>query len=149
MESPNSGLRRATVASWALTGIGVAGVAAASALAYADTLKPVAETSTQTAGQRADDGGAASTQAVDVPVVIPTPVPPPPPPPVTSEPAVPRSTPTQSAEDAPAVVRKPAASAPSTTKTAPAPSTTRRINTPTIVQSPKYSPSHISVSRGS
>ena len=42
MHSPRSGFRRATVASLALAGIGVAGVAGASALAYADTLKPAA-----------------------------------------------------------------------------------------------------------
>ncbi|NTY61537.1 hypothetical protein [Mycolicibacterium sphagni] len=40
MNSPRSGFRRAAVASWALAGIGVAGVAGASALAYADTLRP-------------------------------------------------------------------------------------------------------------
>ena len=40
MNSPRSGFRRAAVASWTLAGIGVAGVAGASALAYADTYKP-------------------------------------------------------------------------------------------------------------
>lgn len=40
MSSPRSGFRRAAVASWALSGIGVAGVAGASALAYADTVRP-------------------------------------------------------------------------------------------------------------
>lgn len=40
MTSPRSGFRRAAVASWTLAGIGVAGVAGASALAYADTYKP-------------------------------------------------------------------------------------------------------------
>jgi periplasmic protein TonB len=44
MTSPRSGFRRAAVASWTLAGIGVAGVAGASALAYAGTYKaPVAE----------------------------------------------------------------------------------------------------------
>ena len=43
MNSPRSGFRRAAVASWALAGIGVAGVAGASQLAYAGTLKPAAE----------------------------------------------------------------------------------------------------------
>lgn len=40
MNSPRSGFRRAAVASWTLAGIGIAGVAGASALAYADTYKP-------------------------------------------------------------------------------------------------------------
>jgi outer membrane biosynthesis protein TonB len=40
MDSPRSGFRRAAAASWALAGIGVAGVAGASALAYGDTVKP-------------------------------------------------------------------------------------------------------------
>ena len=42
MDSPRSGFRRAAIASWALAGIGVAGVAGASALAYTETLKPAA-----------------------------------------------------------------------------------------------------------
>ncbi|AKK26139.1 hypothetical protein [Mycobacterium sp. EPa45] len=41
MDSPRSGFRRAAVTSWALAGIGIAGVAGASALAYGDTVKPV------------------------------------------------------------------------------------------------------------
>lgn len=43
MRSPRSGFRRVTVTSWALAGIGVAGVAGASHLAYTGTLKSVAE----------------------------------------------------------------------------------------------------------
>lgn len=42
MNSPRSGFRRAAIASWALAGLGAAGVAGTSALAYSDTLKPVA-----------------------------------------------------------------------------------------------------------
>ena len=42
MHSPRSGFRRAAVASWALAGLGITGVAGASALAYADTVKPAA-----------------------------------------------------------------------------------------------------------
>lgn len=42
MTSPRSGFRRAAIASWALAGLGVAGVAGASEMAYADTLKPPA-----------------------------------------------------------------------------------------------------------
>lgn len=40
MTSPRSGFRRTAIASWALAGIGMAGVAGTSALAYAGTLKP-------------------------------------------------------------------------------------------------------------
>lgn len=54
MKSPRSGFRRAAAASWALAGIGVAGVAGASALAYGDTLKPVADAVPQTAEPSAD-----------------------------------------------------------------------------------------------
>lgn len=43
MNSPRSGFRRAAVASWTLAGLGVAGVAGASALAYAGTVKPAVE----------------------------------------------------------------------------------------------------------
>ena len=42
MSNPRSGFRRAAATSWALAGIGVAGVAGASALAYAETVKPAA-----------------------------------------------------------------------------------------------------------
>jgi hypothetical protein len=50
MDSPRLGFRRAAVTSWALVGVGVAGVAAASALAYADTVKPaVADVGTDAA----------------------------------------------------------------------------------------------------
>ena len=40
MDSPRLGFRRAAATSWALVGVGVAGVAGASALAYTDTVKP-------------------------------------------------------------------------------------------------------------
>ncbi len=40
MDTPRQGFRRAAVTSWALVGLGVAGVAGASALAYSDTVKP-------------------------------------------------------------------------------------------------------------
>ena len=40
MNAPRSGFRRTAIATWALAGIGVAGVAGASKLAYADTVKP-------------------------------------------------------------------------------------------------------------
>ena len=41
VDSSRSGFRRAAAASWALAGIGIAGVAGASVLAYGDTVKPV------------------------------------------------------------------------------------------------------------
>lgn len=43
MNTPRSGFRRAAIASWALAGLGAAGVAGASALAYGDTVKPAAQ----------------------------------------------------------------------------------------------------------
>jgi hypothetical protein len=39
MSTPRSGFRRAAATSWTLAGLGIAGVAGASALAYADTVK--------------------------------------------------------------------------------------------------------------
>ena len=39
MKTPRSGFRRAAATSWTLAGLGIAGVAGASALAYADTVK--------------------------------------------------------------------------------------------------------------
>ncbi len=63
MTSPRSGFRRAAVASWTLAGLGVAGVAGASALAYADTYKPpVAEATAPEAVEPA---------VVDAPVNLP------------------------------------------------------------------------------
>ncbi|MCX2933544.1 hypothetical protein ORI20_25040 [Mycobacterium sp. CVI_P3] len=40
MDSPRSGFLRAAATSWTLAGIGVAGVAGASVVAYGDTVKP-------------------------------------------------------------------------------------------------------------
>ena len=63
MNTPRSGFRRAAVASWTLAGIGVAGVAGASALAYADTYRPpVAEATAPEAVEPA---------VVDAPVNLP------------------------------------------------------------------------------
>jgi len=39
MDSPQVGFRRAAVASWALVGVGIAGVLGGSVLAYADTIE--------------------------------------------------------------------------------------------------------------
>jgi len=70
MSSPRSGFRRAAIASWLLAGIGVAGVAGASQLAYAGTLKPVAEE------QPAEEQPAAA--AIPAPPAAPVDVPAPP-----------------------------------------------------------------------
>jgi protein TonB len=63
MTSPRSGFRRAAIASWTLAGFGVAGVAGASALAYADTYRPpVAEATAPEAVEPA---------VIDAPVNLP------------------------------------------------------------------------------
>lgn len=68
MNSPRSGFRRAAVASWALAGLGAAGVAGASALAYGDTAKP-------TPAQDAVQNVAPVKQpAVSLPTTAPAPV---------------------------------------------------------------------------
>jgi protein TonB len=157
MDSPRSGFRRATGASWALVGLGVAGVVGTSALAYADTVKPPAAEAPVFAIEQAAPQPD-PTPVVDLPqlpnVVTTTAEPPPPPsPPVTDSPPAPEKTvqqqqittrqqeiaPQQTVEQAPA----------STTHQAPAPTTTRRRNlTPTTVMAPNFSP-HVTVSRGS
>jgi protein TonB len=146
MDSPRQGFRRAAVASWALVGVGIAGVTGMSALAYADTFKPAADVPSDVSVSEPE------------PVQAPTePVPPPPdfasttdapPPPPVPEPTAPEYTPTYTPE--PTVERAPAP----VTREAPAPApstppTTKRRNaTPTTVMAPNYSP-HITVSRGS
>jgi hypothetical protein len=159
MDSPRSGFRRAAVTSWALAGLGIAGVAGASALAYADTFKP---------------------SVTEAPIVVvepalpelgPTPVldvPQPPVPLATPNDAPPLVTPGTSIVQAPATQETPPpdytpqqtyaprqsyepAPAPVTQEsTAPsAPPTTRRRDlTPTTVMAPNYSP-HVTVSHGS
>ena len=90
MTSPRSGFRRAAVASWTLAGIGVAGVAGASALAYADTYKPpVVEATAPEAVQPAVVDAPVNLPPAP-PVVVPpptvdTPPPPPAPEPVATE----------------------------------------------------------------
>lgn len=83
MSSPRSGFRRAALASWALAGIGVAGVAGASALAYGDTLKPVADATPQTVDPIVD-----SVQVTE-PVLTPAPLPQAPPAEPTQQTSVP------------------------------------------------------------
>jgi protein TonB len=152
MDSPRSGFRRATAASWTLVALGVAGVAGASRLAYADTYKPPA----------AED----PVYVVEAPVpeIVPAPLPalppppladlvtttvdvPPPPPPVADALPMPVYTPTytqrQPVVQAAAPVPKPAPSvAPK-----PATSTKTRRAAPVIVMPPKAVP-HVTA-RGS
>jgi protein TonB len=166
MDSPRLGFRRAAVTSWALVGVGIAGVAGASALAYADTVKPVA----------ADVGADAAipTQEELVPspaenlppapeVVTTAEDPPPPPIPATTAPPAPEYTPQTTVEQPPVATYTPAPDytpeptveqAPPVTHQAPAtqaqapPTTKRRNLTPTTVMAPNYSP-HVTISHGS
>lgn len=159
MNSPRSGFRRAAATSWALAGVGVAGVAGASTLAYADTFKPPIQTPAEVAIPAAPDdfGPPSAVDSTPVPDAATPTVDPPPDPapvttetphalaPVTAEAPVQRYPPEQTYEQAPAPVTH---VAPAPTKVSTAPTTKRRVNTPTMVQSPNYSP-HVSVSRGS
>jgi len=88
MNSPRSGFRRAAVASWTLAGLGIAGVAGASALAYADTYRPpVAEAPAPDAVEPA---------VIDAPVSLP-----PAPPVVLPPPTVDAPLPAPAATEAP------------------------------------------------
>jgi hypothetical protein len=153
MDSPRSGFRRAAVTSWALAGLGIAGVASASALAYADTFKPqVTEAPIAVVEPALPELG--PTPARDVPqppVPLATPNDPPPlvtpgttieQSPATHETQPPEYTPQQSYEPAPAPVTRE-----SKAPTAP-PTTRRRDLTPTTVMAPNYSP-RVTVSHGS
>jgi outer membrane biosynthesis protein TonB len=149
MDSPRSGFRRAAAASWALAGIGVAGVAGASTLAYADTFKPAAEAPAEEAITTApEDLGPPPAVDVPVPEVVPTTLEPPPAPalpPVTTEAPVQKYTPSQTYQQAPSPITN---QAPAPTRVTTAPTTTHHVNTPTTVKSPNYSP-HVTLSRGS
>ncbi|BBY63838.1 hypothetical protein MHEL_20810 [Mycolicibacterium helvum] len=71
------------MASWALSGIGVAGVAGASALAYADTVRPVPAEAPAADSVAGDPATSPVVYGPAVPeAVSPTDTPPPPPPPV-------------------------------------------------------------------
>jgi periplasmic protein TonB len=92
MTSPRSGFRRAAVASWTLAGIGVAGVAGASALAYAETYRPpVVEATAPEAVEPA---------VIDAPLNLP-PAPPVVVPPPTADAPPPPPTPESAATEAP------------------------------------------------
>lgn len=153
MNSPRSGFHRATAASWALAGLGVAGIAGASSLAYGDTFKPAPEAPVRVAT-------AAAPEVPDLPAapeVATTPAAPPPvpvavttepsPPPVVADAPVRQYPPKQANEQAPASGTR-ESHAPAPTTAASTPSTTRHVKPPTIVNSPNYSP-HVTISRGS
>jgi hypothetical protein len=166
MDSPRLGFRRAAVASWALVGVGIAGVAAASALAYADTVKPaVADVGTDAAIPTHEE--LIPSQAENLPpapdVVTTTEGPPPTPISATTAPPPPEYTPQTTVEQPPLANYTPAPDytpeptveqAPPATHKAPAtqaqapPTTKRRNLTPTTVMAPNYSP-HVTISHGS
>ena len=153
MDSPRLGFRRAAITSWALVGVGVTGVAGASALAYTDTVKPaVADVGADAAIPA--PGELVPSPAENLPaapeVVTTAQVPPPPPIPATTPPEytpvpeyTPQYTPEPTIEQAPPVIHQ----APATHAQAP-PTTKRRNVTPTTVMGPNYSP-HVTISHGS
>ena len=154
MDSPRLGFRRAAVTSWALVGVGMAGVAGASALAYSDTVKPAV----------ADVGADAAIPAPEE--IVPSPaedLPPAPDVVTTTAPPTPEYTPQTRVGQTPVATYTPAPEytpqptleqAPPVTHQAPAtqaqspPTTKRRNLTPTTVMAPNYSP-HVTISRGS
>jgi hypothetical protein len=170
MDSPRLGFRRAAVTSWALVGVGIAGVVGASALAYADTVKPaVADVGTDTAIPKHEELIPSQAENLSpAPDVVTTTVGPPPPPiSATTAPPPPEYTPQTTLEQPPLATYTPAPEytpqytpeptveqAPPDTHQAPAtqtqapPTTKRRNLTPTTVMAPNYSP-HVSISHGS
>jgi periplasmic protein TonB len=152
MDSPRSGFRRATAASWTLAGLGIAGVAGASSLAYADTYKPpVTDDPVYVVEEPASEIVPAPLPVLPPPVdhVTPTVDVPPPPPPVTAAVPTPEYTPRYTPQQQPVVQ----AAAPITQQApsvAPKPptSSTRRRLTPALVMPPKASP-RVTASHGS
>ncbi len=151
MDSPRLGFRRAAVTSWALVGVGVAGVAGTSALAYSDTVKPVV----------ADVGAEAAIPAPEelvpspaenlppAPEVVTTEDVPPPPPIPVGQPPDPTYTPTPEYTSEPTIEQSPPVTHQAPATQTQAPSTTKRRNlTPTTVRAPNYSP-HVTISHGS
>jgi len=159
MDSPRSGFRRAAATSWALTAVGIVGVAGASALAYADTVKPPPSAAPTGESDQTPTGAEPSSDAPAMPVVTTSDASPPPP--TTTAPA-PEATRETTVDQAPVRTYTPepqyvpdttVAQAPVTHQTsvptATAPRTTqRRSLTPTTVMAPNFSP-RISRSRGS
>ncbi|MBJ7338164.1 hypothetical protein [Mycolicibacterium sp.] len=162
MDSPRSGFRRAAAASWALMGLGAAGVAGASALAYADTVKPPPAEAPIVAVEPAPPA------MIPAPILAPPPMPDAPAPtvdapaitteaPVPQAPAytpAPQYTPEPQYTQTPQYTPEPKyTQTPDYTTQAPKPSattppTTKRRLTPTTVMAPNYSP-QITISRGS
>lgn len=163
MDSPTSGLRRATAMSWALAGLGVAGVAGTSTLAYADTFTPPAVQAPVVAVDLAPpelgppppldmppppDAGNAPTEPDPAPPTAPETTDAPAPP--TRQTPVPDYTPQYTPQYRPPQTHQPY-SPPVTEQSQPpaTPPTTKRRNlTPTTVMAPNFSP-HVSVSHGS
>lgn len=127
MDSPRGGFRRAALISWTLSGIGIAGVAGTSALAYSDTAKPpVAEAPVlpgEPAPNSAPQAPVAPSMIVDAaidsePIAAPAPITPSTAP-VASEPPpevpVPRSSQTYSPAPEPTATLRPPAPAPTPT----------------------------------
>ena len=163
MDSPRSGFRRAAATSWALAGIGIAGVGGASVLAYGDTVKPVSADAPADAVEPAQ-GDLGSNPALDVPPVpeVVTTTADPPPPSVATPPPAPQVTWDTTAEQAPpSTYTSVPQYTPKTVEQAPAPvsqqtpvpkvtapPTTHRQLIPTTVMAPNFSP-HVTRSRGS
>jgi periplasmic protein TonB len=165
MNNPRSGFRRAAVASWTLAGIGVAGAAGASALAYADTYRPpVAEAPAPEAVEPAVVDAPVNLPPAP-PVVVPPPTvdTPPAPEPVATEAPVQTYTPNYTPEptytpkytQAPVVQQAPVQQAP--VQQAPAPKSTssfpiRQSHVPIgggqTSGGNSFSP-HVTISRGS
>ncbi len=156
MTSPRSGFRRAAATSWALAGVGLAGVAGASALAYADTFKPPPRVEPADVPEQSQVGTEPSPDAPQAPAITPSDAPPPP---TTTAPPPPPETPVGQAPvvthaprptyipEAPVEQAPVTQQSPSPTATAPR-TTQRRALTPTTVMAPNFSP-RISRSRGS
>jgi protein TonB len=151
MDSPRLGFRRATVTSWVLVGIGAAGVAGASSLAYADTFRPPlvnipvdAAVPTELAPPPPAENLPPGPQTVE-PAAPPATIDAPTPevtlettvdqPPVSTYQPVPEYTPAQTVEQAPVPVTN---QTPTPKATVP-PTTQRRLTAPTTVNSPNYS----------
>jgi hypothetical protein len=161
MDSPRLGFRRAAVTSWALVGVGMAGVAGASALANGDTVQPaVADVGADAAIPAPEE--LVPSPAEDLPpapdLMTTADVPPPPIPATTPPPAAeytPQTTvvqapePTYTPTPEPTIEQSPPVThqAPATQAQAP-PTTKRRNLTPTTVMAPNYSP-HVTISHGS
>jgi protein TonB len=158
MDSPRLGFRRAAVTSWALVGVGAAGVAGASALAYTDTVKPAvadvgADAAIPTREELVPSPAENLPPAPDVVTTTAQPTPEYTPQTTVEQPPVatytpmpeytPQYTPEPTVEQAPPVTHQ----APATQAQAP-PTTKRRNLTPTTVMAPNYSP-HVTISHGS